>query len=94
MYKVLLLSLVLSVLLVVDIEPAAGFMGGVSAQQSRTIGGKNPLKQRNVRKANPQTRVYHNSNCRYYKSKQCTILFKSAEEARLAGFRPCSKCGG
>ncbi|MBQ7608073.1 MAG: hypothetical protein IJU76_08910 [Desulfovibrionaceae bacterium] len=70
------------------------FFSGTATHQTRTIGGKNPLKQRNFRRGNPQTRVYHNSSCSYFKSKKCTILFKSAEEARLSGFRPCSRCGG
>ncbi|MBQ7457168.1 MAG: hypothetical protein IJS54_06160 [Desulfovibrio sp.] len=70
------------------------FLSTGPATQTRTIGGKNPLKQRNFRRGNPFTRVYHNSGCRHFKSKQCTILFKSADEARVSGFRPCSLCGG
>ncbi|MBQ7617828.1 MAG: hypothetical protein IJS50_03040 [Desulfovibrio sp.] len=70
------------------------FVGGAPVGQTRTIGGKNPLKQRHLRKGNPINRVYHNSSCIYYKSKQSSILFKSPEEARSAGFRPCSQCGG
>ena len=94
MSKFLSLILMVAALLCFDSILAYSFMGGVSVHQSRTIGGKNPLKQRGYRKGNPQTKIFHNSTCRYYKSKHSTILFKSAQEAILSGFRPCSKCGG
>ncbi|MBO4335374.1 MAG: hypothetical protein J5846_06010 [Desulfovibrio sp.] len=75
-------------------QQSSAFVGGAPVQQQRTIGGKNPLKQPNLRKGNPQTRIFHNRSCPYFKSKSCTIFFKSAEEAILSGFKPCPRCGG
>ncbi|MCR5812954.1 MAG: hypothetical protein K6G15_00480 [Desulfovibrio sp.] len=79
---------------IVVLQESVAFVGGAPVQQQRTIGGKNPLKQPNLRKGNPQTRVYHNRSCPYFKSKSSTIYFKSADEAKLSGFRPCPRCGG
>ena len=70
------------------------YMGGGVVTQERTVGGKNPLKNRSIRRANPQTRLFHNSSCKHFKSQQSSIVFKSAQEAILSGFRPCSRCGG
>ena len=94
MAKIFLSILTLALIFALNIPETYAFMGGSPAQQTRTIGGKNPLKQRNIRRANPQTKVYHNSSCKYFKSKQSTIMFKSAQEAMLSGFRPCTRCGG
>ncbi|MBR3665099.1 MAG: hypothetical protein IKN64_10705 [Desulfovibrio sp.] len=80
--------------LVLGPQPSLAFVGGGPVHQSRTIGGKNPLKQHNLRRGNPQTRVYHNRSCPYFKSKSSTIFFKSADEARMSGFTPCPRCGG
>ncbi|MCR4666659.1 MAG: hypothetical protein K5657_05125 [Desulfovibrio sp.] len=76
-----------------DTTSQAFFSGGGVAQP-RMVGTKKTVKQRNQRRGNPQTRVYHNPTCSYFKSKSATILFNSPEEARRHGFRPCSKCGG
>lgn len=43
---------------------------------------------------NAKSRIYHNSSCRYYTCRNCTVIFASAQEARAAGFRPCRICGG
>ena len=43
---------------------------------------------------NTKSRIYHNSSCRYYTCRNCTVIFASAQEARAAGFRPCRICGG
>lgn len=43
---------------------------------------------------NYKSRIYHNSGCRYFNCKACTVVFRSAEEARSAGYRPCKVCGG
>ena len=75
-------------------DVALSYMGGGTVTQNRTVGGKNPLKDRSVRRANPQTRIFHNSSCKHFKSPKSTIVFKSAQEAILSGFRPCSRCGG
>ena len=94
MRKIFFFIIIFCLVFTLNISNIYAFMSGSPTHQSRTIGGKNPLKQRNVRRANPQTRIFHNSTCKYFKSKQSTILFKSAQEAILSGFRPCTKCGG
>lgn len=43
---------------------------------------------------NPNSRIYHNSGCRYYNCKACTVVFASAAEAKARGFRACKVCGG
>lgn len=43
---------------------------------------------------NAKSRIYHNSSCRYYTCRNCTVVFASAQEARAAGFRACKICGG
>ena len=32
------------------------------------------------------------SGCRYFNCKACTVRFKSAEEARSNGYKPCKRC--
>lgn len=43
---------------------------------------------------NARSRIYHNSSCRYYDCRNCTVVFSSAKAARAAGFRACKACGG
>lgn len=43
---------------------------------------------------NASSRIYHNSGCRHYDCKRCTVRFASAEEAIRAGYRACRVCGG
>lgn len=43
---------------------------------------------------NPTTKVYHNSGCKHYNCKKCTVVFKSAKAAQKAGYRPCGICKG
>jgi len=43
---------------------------------------------------NARSRVFHNSNCRYYDCPNCYIIFNSRKEAIEAGFRPCGICRG
>ena len=43
---------------------------------------------------NPQSRIYHNSGCRYYNCKACTVVFTSTKEAKAQGYRACKVCGG
>lgn len=44
--------------------------------------------------ANPTTKVYHNSGCKHYNCKKCTVVFTSAKAAQKAGYRPCGICKG
>lgn len=43
-------------------------------------------------RGNPDSKIYHNSTCQYYKAKNSTVVFKSEAEAQAKGFKPCSKC--
>lgn len=43
---------------------------------------------------NATTKIYHNSGCRFFSCKKCTVRFQSADEARKQGYKPCSKCKG
>lgn len=43
---------------------------------------------------NAQSKIYHNSSCRYFNCKACTVVFRSAAEAAAKGFRACRVCGG
>lgn len=43
---------------------------------------------------NKNSRIYHNSGCRYFWCKACTVGFRTAQEAMTRGFRPCKVCGG
>ena len=43
-------------------------------------------------RGNTQSRVFHQSSCRYYSCKNCTATFSSAAEARKHGYRPCGIC--
>lgn len=45
-------------------------------------------------RGNPTTKVYHNSECKHYNCKKCTVVFKSAKAAQKAGYRPCGICNG
>lgn len=36
--------------------------------------------------------VFHNSDCKYSKSKQCTMVFNSRDEAVQDGYKPCGTC--
>lgn len=43
---------------------------------------------------NKNSRIYHNSGCRYFWCKACTAFFQTAQDAVARGFRPCKVCGG
>jgi hypothetical protein len=43
-------------------------------------------------RGNTQSRVFHQSSCRYYTCRNCTATFASAAEARQHGYRPCGIC--
>ncbi len=43
---------------------------------------------------NRKSRIYHNSACRYFTCKNCTVRFSSPDEARKRGFVACKICGG
>jgi hypothetical protein len=41
---------------------------------------------------NGQSRVFHGASCPYYRCKNCTTEFATAEAAQAAGFRPHTEC--
>ena len=41
---------------------------------------------------NTGTLVFHSSGCKYSKSKKCTAVFTTSEEAIQAGYKPCGTC--
>lgn len=43
---------------------------------------------------NPKSLIYHNSGCKYYNCKACTVVFTSAGEAKAKGYRACKVCKG
>ncbi len=43
-------------------------------------------------KGNPESKIYHKPECRYYNAKSCTVVFKTEAEAVKAGYKPCKKC--
>ena len=45
-------------------------------------------------RGNPQSKIYHNSSCRYYKGKSVSKTFASPADAKAAGYRPCKVCKG
>lgn len=51
-----------------------------------SIGGAQPFR------GNTQTKVFHQSSCRYYTCTNCTAKFATAAEARESGYRPCGVC--
>lgn len=46
------------------------------------------------RHADKEKKIYHNSNCKEYNSPNCTMVFKTREAGKKAGFMPCELCGG
>ena len=45
-------------------------------------------------RGNPESKIYHNSSCRYYKGKSVSKTFASPADVKAAGYRPCKVCKG
>lgn len=43
-------------------------------------------------RGNTQSKVFHQSSCRHFTCKNCTVLLGSVDEAVERGFRPCQVC--
>ena len=41
---------------------------------------------------NTDSKIFHESTCRYYNCKNCTKDFDTREAAIRAGYRPCKVC--
>jgi len=55
------------------------------AQQSEVAGS--------ILRGNKNTKVFHNIKCQYYTSKNCTVEFRTAQEALAKGYKACKRCG-
>lgn len=53
-----------------------------------------PQKMEAGYRGNPESKIYHNSSCRYYKGKSASKTFASPADAKAAGYRPCKVCKG
>jgi methylphosphotriester-DNA--protein-cysteine methyltransferase len=60
----------------------------------KTITGKNNNAQEEeiIYRGNSDTKVFHQPNCQYYSSKNCTVIFRSRDEAVKKGYVPCNTC--
>jgi methylphosphotriester-DNA--protein-cysteine methyltransferase len=43
-------------------------------------------------RGNVDSKIFHQSSCRYFNCKSCTATFSSREAAINAGYRPCKVC--
>jgi len=43
-------------------------------------------------RGNKSSHVFHNQDCKYSKSKQCTMVFSSRDKAIADGYKPCKTC--
>ena len=85
--KQIICSLILGLMLV--IAPSLA-----SSAESASAGTLLAYNKQEVLHGNYSSRIYHNSSCRYYNCKKCTVVFKSRQEAQSKGYRACKKCGG
>ena len=53
-----------------------------------------PQKMEAGYRGNSESKIYHNSSCRYYKGKSVSKTFASPADAKAAGYRPCKVCKG
>ena len=54
----------------------------------------NQEQPQQVLRGNYSSHIYHNSYCKHYKCKKCTVILKSTKDAQEKGYRPCKVCGG
>ena len=60
-----------------------------------TVNAARPVEAAQVvYSGNPKSMKYHNSGCRYFSCKACTVRLSSPEEAKAKGFVACKHCGG
>lgn len=83
---------------------SSGLALSATAQQAAPAAATAPApaaqpapKPKNVEagyRGNPESKIYHNSSCRYYKGKSVSKTFASPADAKAAGYRPCKVCKG
>ena len=86
--KKLILGMVCAVLLI------SGNIAYGKGGTDQTVGDYLPKEITGVYSGNVKTRKYHNERCKFFDCRDCTVKFKSAAEARKAGYDACGKCGG
>lgn len=79
---------------------SSGLALSATAQQAAPAPAAQPAPKaapKNVEagyRGNPESKIYHNSSCRYYKGKSVSKTFASPADAKAAGYRPCKVCKG
>ncbi len=73
---------------------AATDLFAAAAQNAPQPAAAAPAKKGSGFRGNPDTKIYHNSGCRYFNGKGSSKVFPSAQEAVKAGYRPCKVCKG
>lgn len=79
---------------------SSGLALSATAQQAAPAPAAQPAPKaapKNVEagyRGNPESEIYHNSSCRYYKGKSASKTFASPADAKAAGYRPCKVCKG
>lgn len=86
MKRILCLVMCLAVVIALPFGAQAGRGAGSGSRQEAEV--------TRVVHGNAKSRIYHNASCRYFNCKACTVIFRSASEARAGGYRACRVCGG
>lgn len=79
---------------------SSGLALSATAQQAAPAPAAQPAPKaapKNVEagyRGNPESKIYHNYSCRYYKGKSVSKTFASPADAKAAGYRPCKVCKG
>ncbi len=68
------------------------FMAAQPLQSAHGAAAGPAVKVRYI--GNAQSKKYHNSSCRYFTCKNCTVVLSGPAEARKRGFAACKICGG
>lgn len=63
---------------------------GLAALSSQL--GRSEAAASSTYRGNTESKIFHNSGCRYYSCKACTRVFDSRQAAIDAGYRPCKTC--
>ncbi len=80
-------------------EPKEIKSSGISSEKIN-LDGSEPEKQKIIDSinsdiqlvGNTKSNVFHNLDCKFSKSKNCTALFSSKEKAIQEGYKPCGIC--
>ena len=69
-----------------------------SVDQKPAMATQTATEQKNavpgIRQGNTQSRIFHNSTCKYYNCTNCTETFGDVHMAISKGYTPCKRCGG